>query len=125
MTPMDSIGADKTTGSTSLRGDSPEKERRDSQAATSFHDEKAQDSADAAGADIVYAAEEEFTEEQYKKVLHKVDWVLLPLMWVWHDLRTLLYTHVDMTDKLMCVVRFAPAPSMRIKSLCLRRQLLV
>lgn len=32
--------------------------------------------------DIVHAAEEEFTAEQYKRVLRKADFILLPLMWV-------------------------------------------
>jgi hypothetical protein len=32
--------------------------------------------------DIVHAAEEEFTEEQYRKLVRKVDLILLPLMWV-------------------------------------------
>ena len=32
--------------------------------------------------DIVHAAEEEFTPEQYRKVLRKADFILLPLMWV-------------------------------------------
>ncbi|KAJ2973197.1 hypothetical protein NQ176_g6746 [Zarea fungicola] len=32
-------------------------------------------------ADMVNAADE-FTEEQYRKVLRKVDWILLPLMWI-------------------------------------------
>lgn len=35
-------------------------------------------------ADMVNAADE-FTEEQYRKVLRKVDWILLPLMWVSED----------------------------------------
>jgi hypothetical protein len=32
--------------------------------------------------DIVHAAEEEFTAEQYRKLVWKVDLILLPLMWV-------------------------------------------
>lgn len=32
--------------------------------------------------DIVHAAEAEYTEEQYRKLVRKVDFVLLPLMWV-------------------------------------------
>jgi hypothetical protein len=35
-----------------------------------------------AAADIVHAAESEYTAEQYKKILRKADWVLLPLMWI-------------------------------------------
>lgn len=37
---------------------------------------------DAKAVDIVHAAEEEFTEEQYRKLVRKVDLILLPLMWV-------------------------------------------
>lgn len=33
-------------------------------------------------ADIVFAAEEQFTQEQYRKLLRKVDFIILPLMWV-------------------------------------------
>lgn len=32
--------------------------------------------------DIVHAAEEEFTPEQYRRLLWKIDLVVLPLMWV-------------------------------------------
>ena len=32
-------------------------------------------------ADIL-EAEEEYTEEQYKKLLRKIDWTILPLMWI-------------------------------------------
>lgn len=32
--------------------------------------------------DIVHAAEEEFTPEQYRKILAKIDRIILPLMWV-------------------------------------------
>ena len=47
----------------------------------SLHDGKAESFADVA-VDMVHAAEDEFTDEQYKKVLRKVDWILLPMMWV-------------------------------------------
>ena len=42
------------------------------------HEGKAND----AVADIVHAAESEYTAEQYSKILRKADWVLLPLMWI-------------------------------------------
>lgn len=32
--------------------------------------------------DIVHAAEEEFTPEQYRKLLAKIDRIMLPMMWV-------------------------------------------
>lgn len=32
--------------------------------------------------DIVYAAEQEFDSEQYRRLLWKIDLVILPLMWV-------------------------------------------
>lgn len=32
--------------------------------------------------DIVHAAESEFTPEQYRKLLWKIDLIILPLMWV-------------------------------------------
>lgn len=32
--------------------------------------------------DIVHAAEEEFSPEQYRKLLAKVDRIMLPMMWV-------------------------------------------
>lgn len=35
-----------------------------------------------AAEDIVHAAEEEFTPEQYRKLLWKIDLIILPLMWV-------------------------------------------
>lgn len=35
--------------------------------------------------DIVHAAEEEFSQEQYRKLLAKVDRIILPLMWVSHS----------------------------------------
>lgn len=35
-----------------------------------------------AAEDIVHAAEAEFTPEQYRKLLWKIDLVILPLMWV-------------------------------------------
>lgn len=34
--------------------------------------------------DIVHAAEEEFSQEQYRKLLSKIDWIVLPMMWVSH-----------------------------------------
>lgn len=37
---------------------------------------------DTKAVDIVHAAEEEFTAEQYRKLVRKVDLILLPLMWV-------------------------------------------
>lgn len=33
-------------------------------------------------ADIVHAAEGEYTAAQYAKVLRRADWILLPLMWI-------------------------------------------
>jgi hypothetical protein len=33
-------------------------------------------------ADIVHAAEEEYTSAQYARILRRADWVLLPLMWI-------------------------------------------
>jgi ACS family allantoate permease-like MFS transporter len=41
---------------------------------------------DEATADIVQA-EEEYTEEQYAKLLRKIDWTLLPLMWLAYGLQ--------------------------------------
>lgn len=35
--------------------------------------------------DIVHAAEEEFSPEQYRKLLGKVDRIILPMMWVGHS----------------------------------------
>lgn len=35
-----------------------------------------------AALDLVHAAEEEFTPDQYRKLLWKIDLVILPLMWV-------------------------------------------
>ncbi|CAI7587773.1 unnamed protein product [Penicillium glandicola] len=32
--------------------------------------------------DLVHAAEDEYTQEQYDKLLKKVDWIMLPLMWI-------------------------------------------
>lgn len=32
--------------------------------------------------DIVHAAESEYTPEQYRKLLWKIDLIILPLMWV-------------------------------------------
>lgn len=37
---------------------------------------------DNAAEDIVHAAEEEFSPEQYRKLLWKIDRIILPLMWV-------------------------------------------
>ncbi|RAH85568.1 major facilitator superfamily transporter [Aspergillus japonicus CBS 114.51] len=44
----------------------------------SIHEGKVSDVA----ADIVHAAEDEFTQEQYNKLRKKIDWIILPLMWV-------------------------------------------
>lgn len=44
-------------------------------------DSKADPIEEIEAADMVNAADE-FTEEQYNRVLRKVDWILLPLMWV-------------------------------------------
>jgi hypothetical protein len=33
-------------------------------------------------ADLVQAAEEEFSDEDYRRVVRKADFILLPLMWV-------------------------------------------
>ncbi|KAJ5113980.1 hypothetical protein N7456_002514 [Penicillium angulare] len=37
---------------------------------------------DLTAADIVHAAEDGYTQEQYKKLLRKIDFVLLPMMWL-------------------------------------------
>lgn len=44
--------------------------------------------------DIVHAAEEEFSPEQYRKLLAKVDRIMLPMMWVSDS--------IPMTDLLAC-----------------------
>jgi len=41
-----------------------------------------EDIADAEAIDIVHASEAEYTDEDYRKILRKVDWILLPVMWV-------------------------------------------
>lgn len=46
--------------------------------AESFVEGKASDTAE----DIVHAAESEFSPEQYRKLLWKIDLIILPLMWV-------------------------------------------
>lgn len=37
--------------------------------------------------DIVHAAEGEYTDAEYKKLLRKIDWMLLPLMWLTYGLQ--------------------------------------
>lgn len=51
---------------------------QDAAQAESLAEGKVNDAAE----DIVHAAEAEFTPEQYRKLLWKIDLVILPLMWV-------------------------------------------
>lgn len=51
---------------------------RDAAQAESFAEGKI----DNAVEDLVHAAEEEFSPEQYRKLLWKIDLIILPLMWV-------------------------------------------
>lgn len=54
---------------------------RDNAMAESFVEGKVSDNTE----DIVHAAESEFTAEQYRKLLWKIDLIILPMMWVsWH-----------------------------------------
>ena len=76
---MGSIEADEKV--VAPNGDDVATETMRSEKNASVHEGKGDYIPDIA-ADIVHAAEEEFTEEQFRKVLRKVDWILLPLMWV-------------------------------------------
>jgi hypothetical protein len=45
------------------------------------------DVAESGAEEIVLASEGEYTQEQYKRLLHKIDWMLLPLMWLSYGLQ--------------------------------------
>jgi hypothetical protein len=76
---MGSVEADEKI--VALSGDKVAMETTPHYGMGSVHEGKADYVADVA-IDMVHAAEEEFTEEQYGRVLRKVDCIILPLMWV-------------------------------------------
>ncbi|WVQ85116.1 hypothetical protein IAT38_007281 [Cryptococcus sp. DSM 104549] len=43
--------------------------------------------ADAGAIDIVHASETEYTEDQYRRLLRKINWTILPLMWIAYGLQ--------------------------------------
>ena len=123
---METTEAGKTEKPVAPDGDNVLVESLQPQTAVSLHDGKL-DHVTQVAADMVHAAEEEFTEEQFRKVRRKVDWVLLPLMWVsdYQDHKLSSSLVFQGIDKLISLVRFAPAHNMRIRSLCLPKLPLV
>ena len=74
--------------------------------APSIHTGKAQEEI---AVDIVHAAEAEFTPDQYKKLLRKADFILLPLMWV--SIYRLHSIHLIGDVKKKKVIRYMSADS--------------